>query len=425
MAGDDPGEHLDEHVAPIARTAPGGGSDDLRPLAEVLTDRRVVGLGEATHGTREFFQLKHRIVRLLVTELEFRLFGLEANFAATLALDDYVVSGEGDPRDALSGLGYWTWNTEEMLALVEWLREFNTGRPTGDRVRFYGFDVGPARRPAKAIRRFLRRVDADYLDEVGDDLETVADGPSGDDYGAVEEWLVAAETVTTLLAKQFERHEDRYRSAASDREWRLVRRHRRLVEQARDLRSALTFADAGTPNGVRDAAMAENVSWMLDHEGEDRIALWAHNGHVATGTFNVGDWETPPETMGQHLRRTFGEDYYALGFEFGRGSFRARPDPESADTNRVRTFSMDSVPEGSVPAVLRAVDHPVWYLDVESASADPVVREWLGRGERMHSVGAVFFDDEDEEYVPVDLASEFDGLVFVAETTSAVPVGGE
>ncbi len=425
VPADDLQARLEGLVVPIDGSVPGGGVGDLRPLADVLADKQVVGLGEATHGTREFFQLKHRLVRLLVTELDVRLFGLEADFAAALAVNDYVVAGEGDPRDALSGLGYWTTRTEELLALVEWLRAFNSGRPDGDRVRFYGYDVGSGRRSASAIGEFLRRVDPDYFDEVAADVETVATGVDGDDFEAVKEWLVAAETVGTLLADRFDQHGDRYRRETSDREWRLARRHRRLVEQAVELRAARTFEDRGSPNGVRDAAMAENVSWLLDHARADRMALWAHNGHVATGRFRVGEWDDPPKTMGQHLREALGDDYYALGFEFGRGSFRARPDPETTANPAVGTFSLAAPPEGSVAATLTQVDGPAWFIDVETASDDSVVDEWLREERLLHSVGAVFFDDAAEEYVPVEVGAAFDGLAFVAETTTTVPLGGE
>lgn len=416
-------ERLAEHVVPLERSAPGGGSADLGPLADALGDERVVGLGEATHGTREFFQLKHRIVRLLVAELGFRLFGLEANFPEARAVDRYVVSGDGDPEDALGELGYWTWNTEEMLALVEWLRAYNAGRPATEKVRFYGYDVQSARGHARAIRRFLERVDPDAGDDLAGDLATLEAGRPGDDPEATKEWLVAAETVATTLETLFGRRGDAYRSETSDREWRLVRRHRRFVEQVRDLEAAKAFDGADAPNGVRDAAMAENVSWILDHESVDRIVLWAHNGHVSKGTFGPGDRETGPETMGHHLRGEFGDDYYALGFEFARGSFRARPDPETVDDPRVREFSLESVPEGSASAALDGVGDQLFYLDVRTATDDRSVREWLGRELRLHNVGAVFFDDE-RDYASTDLATEFDGVVFVAETTGTVPVDG-
>jgi erythromycin esterase len=128
--------------------------------------------------------------------------------------------------------------------------------------------------------------------------------------------------------------------------------------------------------------------------------------------------------MGQHLSEQFGDEYHALGFEFGRGTFQACPDPETVDSVTVQAFSVDDPPDGSVPAILSEVEYPHYYLDVRSATDDPPVRELLARERRLHNVGSVYYDDADETYVQVELPAVFDGVVFVAETSRAVPVGG-
>lgn len=423
MAADEdlPGR-LAEHVVPLERTAPGGSRRDLRPLKRALADRRVVGLGEATHGTREFFRLKHRLVRMLVCELDLRVFALEANFPAARRIDEYVVSGDGDARSALEAARFWTWQTGGMEALIEWMREYNAGRPTDEKIRFYGFDMQYARGAAERLGEVLERVDPASLDEIGEELTTVTAGRNWDGRADLKRWLIAAETVAVKLRRRFQRREDRYRAALTEREWRLLRRHRRILEQAHELVVAQTFEES-IPEGVREAAMAENVEWILDHEDAERIAVWAHNGHVRRGPFRPGDWETPPMTMGAHLADAFGEDYYALGFEFGRGSFRARPDPDSGGSPGVRSFSIDSVPEGSVPAVFERVDGPQWFLDFGSIPDDGFVAEWLDSTPRLHNVGATYYGD-DRSYVPVDLPAEFDGLVFVAEANRSMPLDG-
>lgn len=94
---DTPVDAIADHAIPLPSTDPA----DLRPLADALADRTVVGLGEATHGTREFFRLKHRLIRFLVEEHGFRAVALESNFLVALALDDYVTRSEGDPREAI------------------------------------------------------------------------------------------------------------------------------------------------------------------------------------------------------------------------------------------------------------------------------------------------------------------------------------
>src|SRR5690606_24584734 len=111
---------------------------DLEPLRAALGGVRVVGLGEATHGTREFFLLKHRLLRFLVEEMGFTVLAMEASASAAEALDVYVQGGAGEPERLLADLGFWTWRTREMLAVVEWMRAHN--RTASRKVRFAGID---------------------------------------------------------------------------------------------------------------------------------------------------------------------------------------------------------------------------------------------------------------------------------------------
>jgi CubicO group peptidase (beta-lactamase class C family) len=97
---------------------------DLELLRHVVGDARIVALGEPTHGNREVFQLKHRMIHFLVTRMGFNIFALESPMAETFDLNAYVLTGRGDPAKALAGIYYWTWDTEEVLAVIEWIREY-------------------------------------------------------------------------------------------------------------------------------------------------------------------------------------------------------------------------------------------------------------------------------------------------------------
>jgi erythromycin esterase-like protein len=150
-------------AVPIATTDPAAPIDDLKALAPMFDGVRVVGLGEATHGTREHFQLKHRLVEYLVREQGFSIFSIEASTPEAYRLNDYVLTGRSgeitDPATLIGGMIFWTWNTEEVLALVQWIREFNrqqeaAGSPK--RVQFTGFDMQTPDYAARIARRFIQ-----------------------------------------------------------------------------------------------------------------------------------------------------------------------------------------------------------------------------------------------------------------------------
>jgi erythromycin esterase len=117
----------------------GHGFDDMKPLKKMIGNARIVSLGEATHGTREFFQLKHRMMEFLASEMGFTIFSIEANMPEAYRLNDYVLNGVGDPAKLLKGMYFWTWDTQEVLAMIHWMREFN--KSGKGRVQFTGFDM--------------------------------------------------------------------------------------------------------------------------------------------------------------------------------------------------------------------------------------------------------------------------------------------
>jgi erythromycin esterase-like protein len=146
----------------------GTGFADLQQLKAAVGSARIVSLGEATHGTREIFQMKHRLIEFLASELGFAIFSIEANMPEAYRLNDYVLHGTGDPKALLQGMYFWTWNTEEVLAMIEWMRQFNaTGK---GHIQFTGFDMQTIRVAVDVVGEFLRKVDADYATAVRTDF---------------------------------------------------------------------------------------------------------------------------------------------------------------------------------------------------------------------------------------------------------------
>jgi erythromycin esterase len=428
-------QRLSKRTVPLETTDPDAPLAGLAPLADRLRDVRVVGLGEATHGTREFFRLKHRILRLLVEQLDYRLFALEANFSETLAIDEYVVHGRGDPRDALEGIYFWTWDTEEVLALIEWLREFNDGRSVEDCVRFYGIDAQFTAGPAAALTDFLADRDPDLTDEhrvtlaylVGERLTT--DGATD---AAVESRLADARGLIDDADDWFDAKlgdrgtGDGEADGADDADTiALHRRHLRALEQAVEVKRARHEEDIEALGRRRDHAMAENLSWILDHEPHDRVAVWAHDAHVQRDHRNEHWGDGRP--MGAHLHDRYGDDYYALGFDFADGEFQAIGPAEDGDGRELRACSLGAPPADAATRLFAAVDEPVWFLDFDGAVADDRLADWFDAERAVRSVGAVYDPDDEHDRLhdAFRLPLAFDGLLFVRETERARPIERE
>src|SRR6266700_1484941 len=153
-------EWIRAHAVPLKTVEAGQGFADMLPLKQVIGDARIVSLGAATHGTREFFQLKHRMLEFLASEMGFTIFSIEANMPEAYRLNDYVLTGRGDPAKLLKGMYFWTWNTQEVLDMILWMREFN--KSGKGRVEFTGFDMQTPTVALEIVRDFAIKADPEY-----------------------------------------------------------------------------------------------------------------------------------------------------------------------------------------------------------------------------------------------------------------------
>jgi len=173
---------LKARAIPFDTPEAGHGFADLQPLKKVIGGARVVALGEGTHGTREFFQMKHRLTEFLASEMGFTLFAIEANMPEAYRLNDYVLTGKGDPKALLKGMYFWTWDTQEVLDMIEWMRRFNQSGK--GRIQFLGFDMQTPTVAAKNARELVAKAEPEAAAKLAEAFAAVeradaAQGPAG------------------------------------------------------------------------------------------------------------------------------------------------------------------------------------------------------------------------------------------------------
>lgn len=165
------------HAVPFESVEAGHGFADLEPLRKMIGNARIVALGEATHGSREVFQMKHRLLEFLATELGFSLLAVEANLPEARRVNDYVVDGKGDPAAALRGLYFSTWRSEEVFAMVEWMRRFNLDaahRAAGRRLGFAGFDMQEPGVAMTAVQDYFTQFESEWAPKIADAKQALA-----------------------------------------------------------------------------------------------------------------------------------------------------------------------------------------------------------------------------------------------------------
>ncbi|WP_328966868.1 erythromycin esterase family protein [Streptomyces sp. NBC_00239] len=374
---------LERAAHPLRSTEPGGRTADLRALAAMIGDAKVVGLGEATHGSHEFFAMKERVFRHLVEGEGFTTFALEMSWTAGLRIDEYLQGGAGDARRiAQETLIGSPWEREEFVSLIAWMRRHNDRHP-GRKVHFMGNDVGAPRLGDDIFDRVVSYVRASRPQDLAR-LESLYAGlrPLDDAFGYLRRPLAERRGNATTAQRAYDlvaAHKGGDESGA----W--AEQHARNIAQT----FAFLALDLSDPESVsaaehlRDRVMADNTAWW-HHRTGDKVLLSAHNGHVgylATDPFMY------PTTQGAFLRNALGRGYAAIGFTFNRGSFltatalggawgevtvpAATPDMQEHTLDRVRDRD--------------------YYLDLRTLPA--AGRNWLNTPRPVYEAGSVFKKD--------------------------------
>jgi erythromycin esterase len=391
---------------PIKSVQAGSGFEDLDAVGAMIGDARIVALGEGTHGTAEFFKMKYRLFEYLVEKKGFTVFGIEANWATARIVDRYIKTGDGDVDKATRALQE-PWATQEVRDMIGWMRVYNARR--GDRVpvSFFGFDMQSPGDAVKCVIDLVARLGPSDQAEVARLYEDTAGF-----------WQVSNEEIARLraqalrVAELLDTKRDELAKVLNPAERLELSRCARHINQAYELRAM------GTPPMLRDAMMAENAQRLIaESYPQQKVVLWAHNGHVET-------WRTGAEiAMGGRLREAFGHQMFVVGFATDRGQVRARRLKDGGELNPGRWVSLPlnpSVPY-SADALFAATGLPRFALDLRHPPADNDLARWLSRNHLIRDVGWGY-DPDNVSFgyeAPIDLATSFNALIFIAETNAA------
>jgi erythromycin esterase len=331
---------IKEKALPLKSIEAETGLDDLAGVGAMIGDARIVALGEGSHGSKEFFQMKHRMIEYLVKQKGFTTFAIEANWASSKEINDYVLGKAGNGRQLLRKYAYlmWPWRTEEVLSLIEWMRDYNRRPTTKVKVQFSGFDMQEPVPAVDLLNDYLSAIDGKLAGQVGGLLACIRFSLSN--VTRIAGYVAGGEANAIRCGKDIDsakkilqQSQPKLEKASSKTAFSTALQYVRILQQTKDyyfLRFAqdpsLGFTPKSRQNlrdavGERDVYMAENVAWLLKNGGpNNKVILWAHNGHV---TFNP-KISLGFKPMGAHLRERFGKDYFVFGFSFFEGRFNAQ-----------------------------------------------------------------------------------------------------
>lgn len=409
-----PGQPLPAELAwlrkaahPLRATAPDAAdAQDLAAFGQLIGKASVIGLGEATLGSHEQMQLKHRLFRYLVEQKGVRLLALEADLGPCLALNDYLQTGQGDPKVLVADLP--AWDTAELLALVQWMRAYNQ-RSTGPKLQLLGIDVNDAPESLRYLRQRLPATPgyrADKLAELQRQLRALADAKLR--LNLLQRPEQTDPQLTAVLGLLTELR------TAYDLPFKLSSRYLSFPNEAtvlpQLLRGAEQFSlyqtmDSRFRLSYRAACLAENLRWVRAQAAGSKVVVWGCNETLAT--YNRDD-----ETLGLQLRRQYGSDFVSIGLAFGEGSYRALAATEAPT---FVTAPAPAAPVGSYEHYFRAAGLPTALLDLRPVDLAPGT-QWLFENLRWRDGALKAYT---QPFTTHSLRREFDAVLYLPKSTPA------
>jgi erythromycin esterase-like protein len=392
---------------------------DLTPLIHQVGGARYVLLGEASHGTAEFYTWRAALSKRLIQEKQFNMIAVEGDWPAIYELNNYVkgTSTATSARQVLERFDRWPtwmWANQEIAELAEWLRTYNQGQPFSAQVGFYGLDIYSMWESLESIRTKFPEADPATLSAVSSALQCLQ--RYNQDEEAYGRATMQGTNCGSELAALLTAVRNRMRSLPANHEAAFNAEQNALVavNAERYYRTAVRSNEESW--NIRDRHMMETINRLMRFRGAGaRIIVWEHNTHVGDARYT--DMELRGEVnVGQLTREQHSaEGVYIVGFGTYEGTVIASP----YWGGPVSTLRVPAARAGSWEAVMHERQPLNKLMLLQGWRSDPKLTQ--RRGHR--AIGVVYDPDREAgNYVPSDLVNRYDAFLFIDKTQALHPL---
>jgi erythromycin esterase len=392
------------HAIILQNTDKAVGYNDLKPFKKMIGNARLVGLGESSHGLHEPQAFRNRLFKYLVEQCGFTTIVLEAGLAESEEATKFVATGKGVPQSAAKKMTIGN-ASPENIELMQWMCQYNANPLHKNKLKFYGMDVELIGYPGDTTSRhaaidislnYLRKVDPESAAKITTALLPYLSRLSVANYPLLS--LQEHDHLSAILDDMIaliERERINFIAKSSRGEYIWTHRISIAARQSDRLARVMPRDPPGQipPSAwkimsARDAAMADNVIWILNNRAEGKVLVYSHDAHIKNAPTTGSVWDAftqPPNAVGQYLRSALGNDYFIIGTSFAPSATTAQPN--------------------SIDLALLNVGKPRFMVDLKAASATPHIKAWLDIKRTMEANVHTFL------YMPIGTA--FDALVFI------------
>jgi erythromycin esterase-like protein len=404
-------------------------SDGFGPLLDRIGSASIVLIGEASHGTHEFYETRAELTKALILQKGFNLVAVEADWPDAYRANRWVRHTSED-RDAETALGdftrfpRWMWRNRDVVSFLRWLHDYNGSVETSSRVGFYGLDLYSLHASIEAVLSYLQKVDPAAAQRARyryGCFEDFAEDSQAYGYAATVGLSRSCEDDVVAELVELRRRSADYASRdgriAAD-EYFFAEQNARLIRNAEEYYRAMFGGRVASWN-LRDTHMMETLRALLAQinaaSGRARGVVWAHNSHLgdARGT-QMGD--RGELNLGQLVRETYGTQACAIGFTTHTGTVTAASNwDEPAERKHVRP---------SLPGSYERLFHDTGIERFLLALHDSDTRAALSAPRLERAIGVIYRPDTERmsHYFRARLADQFDAVLHIDRTNALAPL---
>jgi erythromycin esterase len=405
----------------VKRSVPFADLKDFNSLLEICKDKKIVMLGESSHGTREFYEWRSLITSELLRKHGFKFIAVEGDWSPCQSINNFVRRKSFlSSKETLTHFNRWPtwmWANEEMVKFMDWLKEWNLDSP--DMFGFHGLDVYSLYQSIDSVIKILEKEDSQMASRINHYFSCFE--PYLHDEKAYARSLFefpegCEEEVSKALAELMS-HKMGDEELAFD-----LKQNALIIQNAENYYRSVVFKGRKSSWNKRDKHMLETLQRLLEYYGEDsKVIVWAHNSHV--GDYRATDMQARGQVnLGGLAREKFGKENVSLvGFTTYSGEViasRSWGGPiEVKRVPKAKEGSLEDVMHSSIPFV----GHPDFYLIFNQLEAGSPLLDY-----RAHRAIGVVYDPINEKrrnYVPTSVSERYDALVFLDNTHALSPLG--
>jgi erythromycin esterase len=403
----------------IQHLEPNGHVDDLKPLKPILKDVKVFGLGEATHGTREFHQMKHRLLQFVASDMNVTALVLESSYAGCLPINDYVLTGKGDLHTVITEQGYVPWDMEEFTSIVEWIRKYNHKVPERKKIKIYGIDLWYNDYGRKRVLTYLEKYAPERF-AATDSLFKILAVQEKEKFPLRTDTNILKTTLVPLdkLLRHLNDNKSKLIKLSSLNEWKQIYQFTKVMQQ-------WVFANVKeVPSHLlakkfeRGEYMAQNMLYLMENElPGTKFIISAHNGHIM---------DNSSKSLGRILREKLGTKYYALAFECNQGTYQSREVLPDKSFGNLKPDTI-LVTDKSIAWYLTLANKGNTIVNLRTAETNPFVNRWLETPKRINS-GSWAYMGSGKNHTTIPLKNKdgkqnlsFDGILLIERSTPSTP----